>query len=338
MFAAGLMLALWLGTQPEMTLKRVVDFEQPKGELGWVQPLSVAGDETAIYILDIGQKVIHHYSPEGRYLASLGRPGKGPGELDMSDGYGALGLDKDLLYVFDRRRIHVFDRKTGYLRTQDVGGKGYGRWSEFLRFQGRTLISDMSWRNKNMRLLLLDDALEVASEVDKLADARFGANAKGGTDYAPFAANYILAVDGDRLWFANWCEPKLTQVDRDGKSQRSFRLPIQNGELPTEAIAQHKTFFERMRKDKDAMLLPDKTPYLAALFPLDQDRLAVRKYTYDESHFTGLVVATDGKVLAHFDDHLSEWVRGIAYRKQILMITYDSNEEYHLALGQLVPK
>ncbi len=331
-------LAVWLGTG-EMVLKRVAALETPTGELGLVQPLTAAGDATTLYVLDIGQKVIHQWSPQGRYLGALGRPGKGPGELDMSDNYGALALDERLLWVFDRRRIHVFDRKSGYLRTQDVGGKGYGRWSEFVRLGGRTLVSDMSWRNKRMRLLLLDDTFEVAVEVAQLPESRFGANAAGGTDYAPYAADFLVAVEGDRLWYANWCEPQVTRCDREGRVLGTFRVPIQSDELGADVHDFQKPFFERMRKEKDTMKLPDRLPFLGALYPLEGDRLAIRKFTFDQTRFTGVVLsAVDGKVLARFDQKLEYAVGGSAVNRQILLMVYDKNEEYRLELDQLVPK
>ncbi len=60
-----------------------------------------------IYILDTGNTRIQKFGPDGRYLATVGRKGQGPGEFIMPDG---LDIDRDgNLVVGDtaQSRLHV---------------------------------------------------------------------------------------------------------------------------------------------------------------------------------------------------------------------------------------
>jgi hypothetical protein len=85
---------------------------------GEVSDLAVGVDGT-IFVLDGMSQEVRAFSREGAYLASIGRPGKGPGEFT---GARALALDEDgALYVLDERlaRISVLspDRTLAYQRS-----------------------------------------------------------------------------------------------------------------------------------------------------------------------------------------------------------------------------
>lgn len=85
---------------------------------GEISDLAVSSDGT-IFVLDAMSQQVRAFSREGAYLASMGRPGKGPGEFT---GARALALDEDgALYVLDERlaRISVLspDRTLSYQRS-----------------------------------------------------------------------------------------------------------------------------------------------------------------------------------------------------------------------------
>lgn len=65
-----------------------------------------------IYILDIGEKRIMVYSPEGEFVRQIGREGEGPGEI--MGGIVQLAIDgNDVLYLADNslNRVTLFDTK-----------------------------------------------------------------------------------------------------------------------------------------------------------------------------------------------------------------------------------
>lgn len=91
---------LW-GNEPEIKLEHVRTFgEMESSDENYIlfRPYGVAIDSKEnIYILDSGNGRVQKYSPGGLYLATIGSPGQGPGELD-----NAMSIcidDNDLLYI-----------------------------------------------------------------------------------------------------------------------------------------------------------------------------------------------------------------------------------------------
>ena len=85
---------------------------------------AVTGSDDAVFAVDgYGNSRVHHFSAEGRLLASWGEPGRGPSEFRIPHG---LGIDReDRLYVADREnsRIQIFAPDGGLLDT----------WSDVVR-------------------------------------------------------------------------------------------------------------------------------------------------------------------------------------------------------------
>lgn len=89
-------------------VRKIGDVDTEDENVAFNYPSDVAVDATGnIYILDAGNTRIQKFSPDGKYLATIGRKGQGPGEFVMPDG---LDIDKDgNLVVSDtaQSRIHV---------------------------------------------------------------------------------------------------------------------------------------------------------------------------------------------------------------------------------------
>lgn len=112
--------AVW-GKTPKVTL----EFLQKLGEINandenfqFFRPTDAALDfDGNIYILDSGNFRIQKFDSNGKFLATIGKKGQGPGEL-LSSREMCIGTDS-LLYVPDseNRRIHIFS-----LSGQAMGG------------------------------------------------------------------------------------------------------------------------------------------------------------------------------------------------------------------------
>jgi len=99
------------GSKPEVSLRLIrtiggIDVEDEN--LAFHFPYDVAWDSSDnIYILDEGNNRIQKFSPEGKYLATIGRHGQGPGEFQSPF---SLDIDsKGYLYVSEggSRRIQI---------------------------------------------------------------------------------------------------------------------------------------------------------------------------------------------------------------------------------------
>lgn len=89
----------------------LVDADLPDILIGDFSGMAV-DDEDQIYIADTRLQQIHKFSPEGNYLVSIGREGKGPGEFDGLN--PAIKVHENRLFVLQNnaREIDVFDAQT----------------------------------------------------------------------------------------------------------------------------------------------------------------------------------------------------------------------------------
>jgi sugar lactone lactonase YvrE len=101
---------LW-GKTPKVALelvRKIGDIDTEDEHLAFNYPSDVAVDKDGnIYILDSANARIQKFGPDGRFLATIGRKGQGPGEFMMPD---AIDFDRDgSLVVADpaQNRIHV---------------------------------------------------------------------------------------------------------------------------------------------------------------------------------------------------------------------------------------
>jgi sugar lactone lactonase YvrE len=101
---------LW-GKAPKVALelvRKLGDVDTEDEHLAFNFPSDVAVDKAGhIYVLDTGNTRIQKFGPDGRYLATIGRKGQGPGEFILPDG---LDIDRDgNLVVGDtaQSRLHV---------------------------------------------------------------------------------------------------------------------------------------------------------------------------------------------------------------------------------------
>ncbi len=96
---------------PEVSIKlirTIGDVDTEDENLAFDSPSDIAMDSSGnIYILDSGNQRIQKFSPEGKYLATFGRKGQGPGEFTSPS---SLDIDsKGYLYVLDsnQRKLQI---------------------------------------------------------------------------------------------------------------------------------------------------------------------------------------------------------------------------------------
>jgi len=121
---------LW-GKTPKVKLeliRRIGDIDTEDENVAFNYPSDVAVDKDGnIYILDSGNARIQKFGPDGKYLATIGGKGQGPGELMLPDG---IDFDRDgNLIVADsaQSRIKVIigggkDVKSVVLKDKPIRG------------------------------------------------------------------------------------------------------------------------------------------------------------------------------------------------------------------------
>ncbi len=102
-----------------------------------------------IFVLDQKSQKVLHFSIDGKYFGQLGKRGKGPGEyLELLD--IEVDRDRELVYVLDVRKIHIYSISGKYLKsitTEFFGSKLHIPNSNEFIFYGasrsdRILITD----------------------------------------------------------------------------------------------------------------------------------------------------------------------------------------------------
>jgi DNA-binding beta-propeller fold protein YncE len=99
------------GKAPRVALdlvRKIGDIDTEDENVAFNYPAGVAVDEAGnIYILDAANARVQKFGPDGKYLATIGRKGQGPGEFIFPD---AIGFDRDgNLVIADsaQNRVHV---------------------------------------------------------------------------------------------------------------------------------------------------------------------------------------------------------------------------------------
>jgi hypothetical protein len=109
------------GKNPQVSIKlfqTIGDLNTEDENLAFNSPSDIAMDSAGnIYILDSGNQRIQKFTPEGKYLATIGRKGQGPGEFNYPS---SLDIDgQGNLYVLDPfvKKIQVISPQGKELKT-----------------------------------------------------------------------------------------------------------------------------------------------------------------------------------------------------------------------------
>lgn len=116
--------------------------------VAFYMPGGVAVDSRGnLHILDTGNHRVQKFSPEGRYLASFGRQGQGPGDFSYPDSIAVDG--QDLIWVSDpnNQRIQVLtpdgvERKTIGFVKERVGKIGLAKSGLVMAEGGGVFFAD----------------------------------------------------------------------------------------------------------------------------------------------------------------------------------------------------
>lgn len=205
-------------TGPEAgDLQVVAEFEPPGEGYLWA-PVDVEVDRDRVWVLDAGAGQAHAYDTGGRYRRTLGRKGRGPGELKDPL---ALGVTGDTLWVLNtgNARLEYFSRQGGLLG------------SEPLPDTLPTPVDLVRWKGAFIGALPFG-ALPLVRFGGKDPPVLFGADlARRARELASEGGGvpsvYRLAVVGDELWVAHLYLPLVAVYQAPGRPGRllEFEAP-----------------------------------------------------------------------------------------------------------------
>jgi sugar lactone lactonase YvrE len=231
------------GSQPKVELKllrTIGDVDTDDERLAFNSPMDIAFDAAGnIYILDSGNCRIQKFSPEGKFLASIGRKGQGPGEFANPT---SLDVDsKGFVYAVDSNQNHlvVFKPDGGHFKSYPTTGLGLGRI--------RLLKSGLIVSRVELGRIILKGTVskpglpEPPKKLIKLLDLELNPKAEFGEafDYKESITNQVGNVSqievgkDDSIYQAFFYQNRIEKYAPDGKLLWKADRPLN---FPTEMI------------------------------------------------------------------------------------------------------
>ena len=203
------------------SVRTLGDVDTSDENLAFYMPSAIAVDGSGdLYVLDSGNHRIQKFGPDGKFLASLGRQGQGPGEFY----YPAwLAIDAGgFLYVSDpnNQRIQVLtpdgkDSRTIKGIEQGAGPVFLGKAGELVTGAPRMRLMMNPDEKKPESLPKLVKVLDLAGK----AVREFGEPVDFKNDLVNSAANdVILTVDGDgQIFLVFPAQNRIEKYAADGR-------------------------------------------------------------------------------------------------------------------------
>lgn len=212
------------GKNPEIALeyvRNIGDLESDDENVLFYMPSDIALDEGGnVYVLDSGNHRIQKFDSQGRFVASLGRHGQGPGEFQYPQ---SIDIDEEgNIYVADsgNQKIHILKPDGTFLKDIDVTDESPGmiriRDGKIIQAKGASMFGlQMGMMNQDEELPKLIKVLDL--------EGRFQNEFGEQKDYKDFLVNrmgnrYHFFVDKEGcVYVAFDYQNRIEKYSPDGK-------------------------------------------------------------------------------------------------------------------------
>lgn len=334
--------------EPEYEIELIADqnFGEPDSiYISHVKDI-ITDDQNRVIIADgaYGKCKIHVFNPDGSYLKTVGRNGKGPGEFIALD---KLFILDNKLYVLDRQmhRISVFalnsfelleiiDTKPDYLKQiEDL--RSASPSDIYLRDDGNFLVGladQMLFQEedtrKDTKYYVFNNEWKIASEeiYSRIPTQFFyyEANNIPSLSTYSFMNQALMDVTKDGTIFSAWSQDILIKVhDPDGNYLRSFYYPFTHSKLNKDNIinmfdeswVNNQEGIKRWKAKARTVNYPETWPAIHDLIVDDKKRIWIATITDSKTEFKWWVLDEQGNLLAKFDWPGKKTSQSIGYGK-----------------------
>ena len=303
-------------------------------------PRDIATDSKGnIYMLDAGAKTVLAWDEMGSFLRSFGSEGQGPGELSLSDGFGAVAINENYVVVVDdlARKIHFWDREFNFKKTIPKPA-GFERLLTLEAYGDQFVIVTPSAKLGNQRLVLVDNEFGIVDVLATVDDHYYRPNDQGHWDYRPLADLIVVGFGPKDIWYSNSGHNWIRKIDLSGRVKDEFRVPFVAEDFDPKEKTRFIEGFNKWRGAKDTITFPDKNTVIDFALPLEKNLIAVSQYRAVNGRFTGLVLDKDtGDICGKFSYLLGDQMGFFAsVRGKLVSVTGDDNDDYRLDILELI--
>ncbi|MFC1555752.1 NHL repeat-containing protein [candidate division KSB1 bacterium] len=233
--------------------QKIGDLESPDENLLFYMIGTVVRDSKGcIYILDSNNYRIQKFSPDGKFMQSIGRKGQGPGELDTA---WSMDVDKnDIIYAadFGNMRIQRFTsdgREKGSIKTENLTTN-----IEFMSDGSFVTNTNMSYlmgikKDENISGPIL--SLKFDSEENFLNGIGGGITNNERSIQQRMNTNTFCVDENDNVYICFWYENRIDkyspdgelvmQITRDLDYPVEYRDRVEKREMPDGSTYDYKT-------------------------------------------------------------------------------------------------
>jgi len=304
----------------------------------------IAADELGrVFIADIQQLKIHVFNPDGSWLISIGREGRGPGEfLQISE----IDIKSDHLYVIDnsQRRITVFSLESlSPSHSISLNPQNKSQFDELLqRFPDHYLLrSDGSVLTgfftppfftsdpqspDSLQFFIIDKQGQIQPDRVLAQQGFIYYNGTGLHQNAMFSYDFsprsLRVLSSDDHIFTNDTNEFLIKVySPNGNYIRAFYYPFAKMRINREELI-NKVNHPVAREVLQNITLPETHPVIRNMLIDDMNRLWISTYTRNNDSDNWWVLNKEGEMLGQFSLHRDKWIREI---KNNRVYTIESN-------------